>query len=89
MAKGRELRQQLPSAHSRKSLHTLMLLLELAIRANPRLERLAQDACRGRHGCVVLPPPVSTKSIPRALEKARVYTGRADLVSLGRVKRAA
>ena len=69
--KGHQLHQMLPSSRSSKSLHTLMLLLEYAVRSNARLERVAREACRGYEGCVVLPPPQPTKSISRALEKVR------------------
>eukprot|EP00966_Prymnesium_polylepis_P064351 1492089-Prymnesium_polylepis.1 len=50
-AKGRSLRQPLPSALPREHLGTLMQLLGLALHAAPKLERLARDAVVGREGC--------------------------------------
>jgi len=68
-AKGRTLRQALPSALPPESLATLILLLDLAIQAGPRLLQLAKDAVAHQDGCEVVAPPRPTKGIARALQK--------------------
>ena len=70
-AKGRTLRQRLPSALPCTSLATLMLMLDLAIQAGPNLLGLAQEtaAAVGNEGVEVMMPPKPTKGLPRALQK--------------------
>ena len=70
-AKGRALRQPLVSAHPKESLDTLMLLLDLAIQAVPKVSALAHDAISGLEGCEVVGAPKPTKGLARALQKAQ------------------
>jgi len=69
--KGRTLRQPLVSAHPKESLDTLMLLLDLAIQAGPKLTTLARNAISGLEGCEVVVSPKPTKGLARALQKAQ------------------
>ena len=68
---GQVLRQKLPSALPCTSLATLMLLLDLAIKAGPNLLELARDtaAAVGNTGVEVVVPSKPTKGVPRALQK--------------------
>ena len=63
------LRQKLPSALPCTSLATLMLLLDLAIKAGPDLLELARDtaAAVGNTGVEVVVPSKPTKGVPCAL----------------------
>ena len=63
------LRQKLPSALPCTSLATLMLLLDLAIKAGPNLLELARDtaAAVGNTGVEVVVPSKPTKGVPCAL----------------------
>jgi hypothetical protein len=65
------LRQKLPSALPCTSLATLMLLLDLAIKAGPNLLELAREtaAAVGNTGVEVVVPSRPTKGVPRALQK--------------------
>lgn len=70
--KGRELRQPLPSADPPHALSTLMLLMERAIAAGPRLLALAEDAISGcKQWAVVVAPPKPTKGVLRSLQKVQ------------------
>ena len=69
--KGRRLRQPLVSAHPKESLDALMLLMDLAIQAGPKLATLARDAIGGLDGCEVVVAPKPTKGLARALQKAQ------------------
>ena len=68
---GQVLRQKLPSALPCTSLATLMLLLDLAIKAGPNLLELAREtaAAVGNTGVEVVVPSKPTKGVPRALQK--------------------
>ena len=70
-AKGRTLRQPLPSAHPKTALATLMLLMDLAIQAGPKLLSFVRDAIAavGNEGTEVMVPPKPTKGLARALQK--------------------
>eukprot|EP00966_Prymnesium_polylepis_P247779 5729505-Prymnesium_polylepis.1 len=70
-AKGRTLRQPLPSATPKEDLATLMQLMGLAIQAGPKLKQLARDAVAGREGCEVVVAPKPTKGLARALQKCQ------------------
>lgn len=70
-AKGRSMRQHLPSALPKEHLGTLMQLMGLAIQAAPKIKELAEDCIDGREGCVIMFPSKPTKGMARALQKTQ------------------